>query len=139
MPITVRVRDVMDQNVISVEADKSVSDAIKKMLQSGVWSLVVEKDGLPIGVVTERDTLRRCISKGLNPDKVKVEEIMSSPLITIGPDATLGEAMMRMVEKKIRRLYVVEHGKIIGRITQTGLFENMLNIMMALSTVPYQL
>jgi len=139
MPITVRVKDVMDKNVVMVDAEESVSAALKKMLQAGVWSVVVEKNGLPEGVITERDILRRCVAKGFNIEKVKCEEIMSSPILTIDPDATLGEAMRKMTEKQVRRLYVVERGKIIGRITQTGLFENMLNIMIALSSIPYQI
>jgi len=139
MPVTVRVKDVMDKSVVLVGAEESVMDALKKMLQSGVWSVVVEKRGLPEGVITERDILRRCVVKGLNLEKVKCEEIMSSPLLTIDPDSPLGEAMKVMAEKHVRRLYVVEGGKIIGRVTQTGLFENILNIMMALSSIPYQI
>jgi CBS domain-containing protein len=64
-----------------------------------------------------------------------VGEIMSSPIETISPDASLGEAMAKMVEKNIRRLFVVEQGKIIGRVTQTELFENTLNVMMTLSSL----
>jgi CBS domain-containing protein len=60
---------------------------------------------------------------------------MSSPIETISPDASLGEAMAKMVEKNIRRLFVVEQGKIIGRVTQTELFENTLNVMMTLSSL----
>ncbi|MEM1975478.1 MAG: CBS domain-containing protein, partial [Candidatus Caldarchaeum sp.] len=58
---------------------------------------------------------------------------------TISPDASLGEAMAKLVEKNIRRLFVIENGKIIGRVTQTELFENTLNVMMALSALKSQL
>ena len=129
----------MEKNVVSIDSNATVVDAIKKMLQSKVWSLVVEKRGLPSGVVTERDVLRRCIGKGLAQDRVKVEEIMTSPLITVGPDATIGEAMKMMVEKEIRRLFVINGGKIIGRVTQTDLFESTLNVMSSLSSLTYQL
>jgi len=71
----------------------------------------------------------------LNPKGVKLESVMSSPIITIGPDAPLAEAMTLMADKDVRRVYVVEKGKIIGRLTQTGVFSRMLNIMMALSAV----
>jgi len=103
------------------------------MINSKVWSLLVVTRGLPQGVVTERDVLRRCINNGLAPDKVKVGAIMSSPLITIGPDATVREAMSMMVEKGVRRLYVVEGGKVVGRITQTRLFQSNFDLMMSLS------
>lgn len=111
MPITVRVRDVMDTNVYTVDASATAMDILKVMQEKGVWSVIVEEKGLPIGVITERDILRRCIMKGFSPDKCKAKEIMSAPLVTIGPDEPIGEAMRLMVEKGIRRVYVVEGGK----------------------------
>lgn len=139
MPITVKVREIMDKNVATVDSSSPASQAIEKMIQAGVWSLVVERQGLPVGVVTDRDILRRCAAMGHYPDRVKVEEIMSSPIITIEPDATVGEAMRTLISKEIRRLYVVEGGRITGRVTQTGLFRNMLDIIMTLASLPYQL
>lgn len=139
LAITIQIKDVMDRSVAAIDNGATVADAIKKMLQSGVWSLVVQKRGLPEGVVTERDILRRCIGKGLIPEKVKVEEVMTSPLITIGPNATIGEAMRMMIEKNVRRLFIVEGGKITGRITQTKLFESTLNVMTDLSSLATQL
>jgi len=112
-----------------------VAEAIKKMLSSNVWSLVVLIRGLPEGVVTERDLIRRCFAKGLVPERLTVEKIMSSPLITIGPDATIREAMSLMVEKDIRRLFVVEEGKIVGRLTQGHLLESTLDMMSSLSSL----
>jgi CBS domain-containing protein len=137
--VTLQIKDVMDKNVAAVNSGSTVSEAIKKMLQSGVWSLVVQKRGLPEGVVTERDILRRCIGKGLLPEKVKIEEIMTSPLVTIGPNATIGEAMRLMIERNVRRLFIVEGGKITGRITQTRLFETTLNVMTDLTNLATQL
>lgn len=138
MPITLKVRDVLDKEVHFIEGSKTVMDAIKEMVEKKVWSLVVTDRGLPVGVVTERDILRRCLGKGLRPEKVAVREVMSSPLITIGPDAPIGEAMKLLVEKGVRRIYVVEEGKIIGRVTQTGLLQNLLNVMLALQSIAYQ-
>jgi len=138
MAATVLVRDLMDRDVAVVDKDTTVSEAIKKMLQSGVWSLIVENRELPVGVVTERDILRRCVGKGLAPERVKVEEIMTSPIITVGPDATVGDALKLLVEKDIRRLYVVENGRIIGRVTQKSLLESSLNLMLSLTSLVYQ-
>jgi len=139
MPITVKVKEIMDKNVVTIDSSSSVSQAIEKMIQAKVWSLIVVRQDLPVGVVTDRDILRRCAAMGHYPDKVKVEEIMSSPIITIEPDATAGEAMRALTNKDVRRLYVVEGGKIIGRVTQTGLFRSMLDVMMTLASLPYQL
>ncbi len=138
MPLTLKVRDVMDTKVVQVDGKAPVSDVIKMMLDNNVWSVVVTIDGLPSGVITERDIIRRVISKGSSLS-VRAQEIMTSPIITISPDASLGEAMAKMVEKNIRRLFVVEKGNIIGRITQTELFENNLNVMLTLSSIRHQL
>ncbi|MCS7109972.1 MAG: CBS domain-containing protein [Candidatus Caldarchaeum sp.] len=128
----------MDKKVVEVDENTSIGDVIKAMMNNDVWSVVVTRNKLPVGVVTERDILRRCIAKGCALT-MRVGDIMSSPIETIAPDATLGEAMSRLVEKNIRRLFVVENGKIIGRVTQTELFENTLNVMMALSALKAQL
>lgn len=135
MAISVRVKDVMDKNVVYIDASKNLNEAIELMLKHGVWSLVAVKNDFPVGVITERDIIRKCIRKLRDPSKVKVEEIMSSPLITIGPDEPIGKAMKLMAEKNIRRVYVVEKGKIIGRVTQTGAFRNMLDILIALTEI----
>lgn len=139
MAIRLRVKDVMDTKVRMVSAEATVAEAIKVMVKEDVWSLVVEVRGLPEGVVTERDILRRCLSKGLHPEKTTVGEIMSSPLLTISPEATMREAMSLMVEKAVRRIYLVENGKIIGRVTQTRLFESSLEVMLSLSNLAAQL
>ena len=139
MAINLRVKDLMEKNVIAVDSATTVADAIKVMLQSNVWSVVVVKRGLPEGVVTERDLIRRCVAKGLVPDRLPVEKIMTSPLITIGPDATIREAMSLMVEKDIRRLFVVNEGRIVGRITQGHLLESTLEVMSSLSSLSGQL
>ena len=133
MPVALRVKDVMDKDVASTDAKDTVAGAVSAMIRSNVWSLLVVEKGIPQGVITERDILRRCVNKGLAPDKVKVGEIMSSPLITIGPDATIREAMSMMVEKDVRRLYVADSGKVVGRITQTRLFQSNFDLMMSLS------
>ena len=64
---------------------------------------------------------------------MKVGAIMSSPLITIGPNATIREAMSLMVDRDVRRLYVMEGGRVVGRITQTRLFQSNFDLMMSLS------
>lgn len=132
-PLT--VRQAMENKVVFIEGSRTVADAIEVMADKNVWSLIVTRSDMPVGVLTERDVIRRCYSKGLNPSVTRLESVMSSPIITIEPDSSLGEAMTLMEQKNIRRVYVVERGKIIGRITQTGAFGRMLNVMMALSSV----
>jgi len=133
MAIAIKVRDLMDKDVKSIDAGETVANAVALMVESKVWSLLVATKGVPQGVVTERDILRRCINKGLAPDQVKVGAVLSSPLFTVGPDATVREAMSIMVEKDVRRLYVMDGGKVVGRITQTRLFQSNFDLMLSLS------
>jgi len=135
MPLTVKVRDVMDKRVVSVIYMATVDEAVKKMLQNNVWSLLVERKGAPWGVVTERDVIRRCVAKGLSTTKTSVGSISTSPVVTIAPDATMREAMDAMAARQIRRLFVVEKGKIIGRITQTEIFQSTIDVMETLSSI----
>jgi len=138
LPISVTVRQVMEQ-VVTIESNQTVSQAIEKMIQTGSWSFLVERQGLPVGVITDRDILRRCVAVGRYPDKVKIEEIMSSPIITIEPDVRAGEALKTMIDRNVRRLYVVEGGKVIGRVTHTGLSKSLLDVLIALNDVRQQL
>jgi len=138
LPISVSVSSVMEP-VVTVSSDYTVSQALEQMVKTEVWSLLIQRQGLPVGVVTDRDILIRCVARGRSPDKVNVEEIMSSPLITIEMNKSAGEALHTMVEKHVRRLYIVDQGKIIGRVTQTGLSRNLLDVMIALSSVRQQL
>lgn len=135
MPIVVRVRDVMDTKVVILDEKESCMDAIRTMLEKGVWSVLVSRGGLPVGVVTERDIIRRVIAKGRDVDRVPLGEVMSSPLITIGPDEPIGRAMELMASHEIRRVYVVEEGKIIGRVTQTEAFNHILGVLMTLASL----
>lgn len=135
MPFSVRVAEVMDRNVVLIDSDRTMMDAIRSMVEHNAWSLVVTKQGIPLGVVTDRDVLRRCLSKGLDAGQLKVELIMSSPLITVRADTTLGEEMSEMVTREVRRLYIVENDVVVGRITQTSLLGNILVLVELLSTV----
>jgi CBS domain-containing protein len=127
------------EQVVAIDSTQTVSQAIEKMIQTGAWSLLVERQELPVGVITDRDILRRCVAVGRFPGKVKVEEIMSAPIITIEPEVRAGEALRIMIDKDVRRLYVVERGKVIGRVTHTGLSKSLLDVLIALNDVRQQL
>lgn len=139
MPIILKVKDVMDDNVHLIDGDTTVDGAIKLMVENNVWSLIVEMKGRPEGVVTERDIIRRCLSKGMTPSGTSVRSIASSPVLSISPEASIREAMDLMAAKEVRRLFVIDQGKIIGRVTQTGLFKSTLSVMETLTSLSGQL
>ena len=88
---------------------------VDAMVQNGVWSVLVERGGLPVGVITDGDIMRRCFAKRLDPEACKAQDIMSSPVLTVGPDEPIMEAMKLMAAHDVRRLFVAESGKIVGR------------------------
>ena len=111
-----KVKDVMTKKVITVESNKTVSEAAALMAENDVANLIVMDNNIPIGIVTERDFVRRVMAKN-KPSKTKISEIMSTPLRVIDPDAPLKEAARRMVRKRIRRLPVIIDNKLVGIIT----------------------
>jgi len=139
MRISLKVRDIMDDKVYMIDEGRSCKEALDEMVDKGVWSLLVSRDGLPVGVVTERDIIKKVIRKGLNLEGVQVGKIMSSPIITVSPDDPVAKAMELMVQNDIRRVYVVENGRIIGRVTQTGAFKKILDILLLLSDLSWYL
>jgi CBS domain-containing protein len=135
MGIVVSVRNVMTKDLISVETTEPVSKAIDLMVKNDIGSVVVTENGKPVGMLTERDIMKRVCPQELCSRKITVGEIMSKPLVTIEADAKLGEAALLMMDKGIRRLLVVEKGEVVGIVTQKDVMRGTLDTFMALSMV----
>ena len=111
------VRDIMTYPAITEDEDASVAEISKCMKMSGIGSVVITKEDKPVGIVTDRDIVIKVMMRGRNPGKVKVKEIMSSPLMTIESDASLRSACKLLLEKGIRRLLVIEDGELVGIVS----------------------
>ena len=110
----------MTKDVIhSVRSDSTVETAAERMNQVQRGCLVVMDGGKLVGIVTERDLVQRVMAKGYMPDKVRISEIMSKPVITVGPEALLTDAARIMMENRIRRLPVIEGFDVVGMLTVT--------------------
>jgi CBS domain-containing protein len=110
-----KVKDFMTKGVLSVDSKSTVVEAAELMCLKEVGDVVVCEFGMPRGIVTERDFVRRVVAKRI-PLETKISDVMSAPLITIEPDASLNEAARKMISNRIRRLPVVEKHKLIGII-----------------------
>jgi CBS domain-containing protein len=110
------VKDLMTKNVITIDANKTVIEAAALMSQNDVGDLVIMENNTPVGIVTERDFVRRVLAEGKSTN-TKVSEVMSTPLRVIDQEAPIKEAARRMVNKRIRRLPVIKDNKIVGIIT----------------------
>ena len=117
------VEDIMSKDVVTITPEAFMAEASKIMGANRIGSLIVEVGGNPEGIVTERDLLSKVLAKGKDPEKVSVREVMSSPLITIEPTATIREAAQTMISKK-GRLAVFREGTLIGIITAADLVKS---------------
>jgi CBS domain-containing protein len=110
-----KVKDFMTKGVLTIDSQKTVYEAAELMTLKEVGDILVTEADLPMGIVTERDFARRVVAKR-RPLDTKISDVMSKPLITIGPNATLIEAARKMVDNRIRRLPVLERHKLVGII-----------------------
>ncbi|MFB3047793.1 MAG: cyclic nucleotide-binding/CBS domain-containing protein [Nitrosopumilaceae archaeon] len=116
-----QIRDIMEKNVITIEHDKSSLDAAKLISEKDISFLVVVKDGNPIGVVSERDFVRKITAEDKQSSKIPLSEIMSFKFRSVDPTTEIEEAVQKMLNHNIRRLLVLENEKLVGVITQTDL------------------
>jgi len=126
----VPLRDVMAKNPIMIGIEADAAMAAKAMCQAEVGSVIILRNKKPIGIVTEEDLACKVVAQDLKPSSVQVNDIMSTPLITVSAAKTVGDAAKMMVKHKVRRLPVVdEHKTVIGIVTVRDLLtvSNELN------------
>ncbi len=111
----------MSKKVNLIEENKTVFHAAKKMAKERRGYVVVVKKGKPIGILTDSDILEKVISKGKDPKKVKVKDVMTSPIIIISPKEEVVEASRLMRKNLIKRIPVVKNGKLVGIITDSDI------------------
>jgi len=111
-----KAEDVMTREVVTLDENVSAKKAAEVMAQEGVSALIITEEGKAVGILTERDILKRIVAEDKNPKETKLKEIMSSPLVTIGPNVDLEEAAHLMFERKIKNLPVIHENRLIGLV-----------------------
>lgn len=117
------VSDILDEKgreVLSIDGDATVFDAIKRMVEANVGSLLVFESGRLAGIVTERDYLRRVALEGRTEKETAVREIMTAPLVYVTPDTTLDECMAVVTERRIRHLPVLDADREVLGVVSIG-------------------
>ena len=116
------VKDVMKTNVISIDSSKTIKEAACMMDDSNVGCVIITKDDNPVGILTERDFVKRVAAQNKDLSS-PLSDVMSSPLTTINSDETVWEAAEKMKQNSIHKLPVLDDNKVTGIITTTDLVE----------------
>jgi len=112
------VKDIMSSPVFTIDEDATVNEAARLMDQHELGCIIVTgKEEKPLGIITERDLVKRVLAKNAKASKMSAKEVMTSPLITVDPDATLSDTAKRMSDLDIRRLGVMYKGNLVGIVS----------------------
>ena len=116
-----QIRDIMEKNVITIEHDKSSLEAAKLMTEKNISFLVIMKDNVPIGVLSESDFVRKIAANDKSSSKIPISDVMSHKFRSVEPLTAIEDAVQKMLNNNIRRLLVIDNEKLVGVITQTDL------------------
>ncbi len=125
------VAEIMSKNVTGIQRQASVAEAATIMSSCHISSIAVMEEDQVVGILTERDILRRVIALQKNPHHVKAEEVMSSPVVSVSPSLSVFSASKTMENMNIRRLVIIEGIKLYGIVTQTDIFMAIKNKLQA--------
>ena len=114
------MRDIMKEKVVSIDETKTIKEAASMMNEARIGSIIITKDDTPVGILTERDFVTKIAAKDI-PLSTPLSEVMTKPLLVVGPNQTVWEAAEIMKNMEIHRVAVQEGNKIIGMVTTTDL------------------
>jgi CBS domain-containing protein len=115
------IRDAMTEDPRSIGASESVVEAARLMRDEHIGSLPVTESGRLVGMITDRDLTTRVVAEAAVPETTSVEDVYSRDLISVEPDNDLEEALKLMARHQVRRLPVVENGRLVGMVAQADI------------------
>ena len=126
MGVNVNVEDIMVKKVITVDKDETVDRAVNRMNEHGIGCLIVVSERIAVGILTERDLLKRVLAKAKDPRETKVHEVMTQPLVYVSPDTDIDKAKAVMSRFRIKKLPVIDsEGHLVGLITVTDIANSL--------------
>lgn len=125
----VLVRDVMSKDVKVVRPDSSVKEVVATMNKFDIGSIVIVQGDRPVGIITERDILRRIVEPCLAPETLTARQVMTSPVLTISETASIDEAAKLMARKRVKKLLVMSNQKIVGMVTFTDIVTHVPTLL----------
>jgi CBS domain-containing protein len=118
-----KISDIMVKNIVTFKENDSILDIAKKMGEKDIGCTIIVKGEKPIGIITERDMVKRVVAKNLDLKKIKAKDIMTSPVESINPESNIFYVNKIMREKGYKRYPVAKNGKLVGLVTQTDLID----------------
>ena len=118
-----QVRDIMQKNVITIEYNKTVLDASTILKDKEISFLVIMKDEKPIGIISERDIVRKIAAEDRLASSIQLEDAMSKKFRWVSSDSMIEDAVQKMLNNNIRRLIILDDEKLVGVVTQTDMTE----------------
>ena len=115
------VKDLMVKEIITVNLTTKIRDAVELMNKNQIGCLVVTRKGKPVGIMTERDVLKKIVCRCKNPEQIRVSEIMSKPLIVGRVDMNWLEAAKLMLDQNIKKLPILDGARLVGLVTLTDI------------------
>lgn len=119
--VSLKVEDVMVKEVITIDENSTVKEAADVMNKFEIGCLIAVKKGKAMGIITERDLLKRVVAEAKDSNKTKVKDVMSSPLVVVEPSMDLDEAVRLMFQMKIKKLPVVDGKRLVGLVSLTDI------------------
>lgn len=120
-PMSLKVEDVMIKEVITIDENATVKEAAEVMNKFEIGCLLAVRKGKAMGILTERDLLKRVVAEAKDASKTKVKDIMTSPLVVVEPSMDLEEAVKLMFQMKIKKLPVVDGKRLVGLVSLTDI------------------
>lgn len=119
--MSLKVEDVMVREVITIDDNSTVKEAAEVMNKFEIGCMIVVRKGKAMGIITERDLLKRVVAEARDANKAKVKDIMTTPLVVAEPNMELEEAIKLMFKMKIKKLPVVDENRLVGLISLTDI------------------
>jgi CBS domain-containing protein len=119
--------EIMSKDVATIHPHVSVAEAIRRMRERQIGSLLVEKvsPSDTWGIITQNDVVQKVIAKGQDPEQIKVNEVMSKPISIVRPDSLLQECAQVMARERIRRVFVFDGQNVVGVISANDIFDTL--------------
>jgi len=116
-----KLRKVMVEKVKTARLDDTIENVAMLMNRYQIGCVIIVDDDKPLGIITERDMIKRVICKAIHPENARIIDVMSKPLVTASLDMRAGDAAKIMIEHNIKKMPVVDEGRLVGLVTLTDL------------------